>query len=33
MTPEALQKVLDELAVSRASRMRAWENLQEIAGY
>jgi hypothetical protein len=30
ITPEALQKMLDELAASRASRRRAWENLQEI---
>jgi hypothetical protein len=29
-TPEALQKLLDELEVSRASRKRAWENLQEV---
>jgi hypothetical protein len=29
-TPEALQKLLDELEASRASRKRAWENLQEI---
>ena len=30
MTPQELQKVLDELEASRASRRRAWENLQEI---
>jgi hypothetical protein len=30
VTPEALQKILDELEKSRASRRRAWENLQEI---
>jgi hypothetical protein len=30
ITPEALQKLLDELEASRASRRRAWENLQEM---
>jgi dsDNA-specific endonuclease/ATPase MutS2 len=30
MTPQELQKVLDELEASRSSRKRAWENLQEI---
>jgi hypothetical protein len=30
MLPQELQKVLDELEASRASRRRAWENLQEI---
>jgi hypothetical protein len=30
VTPEAIQKILDELEASRASRKRAWENLQEI---
>jgi hypothetical protein len=30
ITPEELQKLLDELEASRASRKRAWENLQEI---
>ena len=30
ITPEALQELLDELERSRASRRRAWENLQEI---
>jgi hypothetical protein len=29
-TPEAIRKLLDELEASRASRKRAWENLQEI---
>jgi hypothetical protein len=29
MMPQQLQKVLDELEASRASRRRAWENLQE----
>ena len=29
-TPKALQELLDELEASRASRKRAWENLQEI---
>jgi hypothetical protein len=28
--PKELQKMLDELEASRASRKRAWENLQEI---
>jgi hypothetical protein len=30
ITPEALQKLIDERDASRASRKRAWENLQEI---
>ena len=30
ITPQALQNLLDELEASRASRKRAWENLQEI---
>src|SRR5580704_12683987 len=30
MTPQELQNLLDELEASRASRRRAWENLQEI---
>jgi hypothetical protein len=30
ITPEDLQRLLDEVAASRASRKRAWENLQEI---
>jgi hypothetical protein len=30
MTPQELQNLLDELEASRASRKRAWENLQEI---
>jgi hypothetical protein len=30
ITPQDLQKLLDERAASRASRKRAWENLQEI---
>jgi hypothetical protein len=30
MTTQEIQKILDELQVSRASRRRAWENLQEI---
>src|ERR1700694_872233 len=30
ITPRDLQKLLDELEASRASRKRAWENLQEI---
>jgi hypothetical protein len=30
LTPKALQNLLDELEASRASRKRAWENLQEI---
>ena len=29
-TPQELQDLLDELERSRASRRRAWENLQEI---
>jgi hypothetical protein len=29
MSPEEHQKMLDELEASRASRKRAWENLQE----
>jgi hypothetical protein len=29
-TPQAIRKILDELEASRASRKRAWENLQEI---
>ncbi len=29
LTPDALQKLLDELEASRASRRRAWDNLQE----
>jgi len=29
-TPRAIQDLLDELEASRASRKRAWENLQEI---
>ena len=29
-TPKAIQDMLDELEASRASRKRAWENLQEI---
>src|ERR1700751_3675921 len=29
VTPEAIKKLLDELEASRASRKRAWENLQE----
>jgi hypothetical protein len=28
--PEDIQKLLDEREASRASRKRAWENLQEI---
>ena len=28
--PQDLQKLLDEREASRASRKRAWENLQEI---
>jgi hypothetical protein len=31
MTPQELQKVLDELEASRSSRKRAWENLQRVA--
>src|ERR1700722_943984 len=30
MTPRELQNLLDEIAASRASRKRAWENLAEI---
>jgi hypothetical protein len=30
VTPEALQELLDELERSKASRKRAWDNLQEI---
>jgi len=30
MTPQELLDLLDELKASRASRRRAWENLQEI---
>jgi hypothetical protein len=30
MTPQELQNLLDELEASRASRRRAWDNLQEI---
>jgi hypothetical protein len=30
MTPQELQKMLDELEASRSSRKRAWENLQEL---
>src|SRR5260370_39486068 len=30
ITPQGLQKLLDEREASRASRKRAWENLQEI---
>jgi hypothetical protein len=30
ISPEDLQKLLDEREASRASRKRAWENLQEI---
>jgi hypothetical protein len=30
MTPQELQKMMDELEASRRSRKRAWENLQEI---
>src|ERR1700730_10536655 len=30
ITPQELQKLLDELEASRASRKRAWENLAEI---
>jgi hypothetical protein len=30
VTPGAIRKILDELEASRASRKRAWENLQEI---
>src|SRR5258708_36340039 len=30
INPQELQRLLDELEASRASRKRAWENLQEI---
>jgi hypothetical protein len=30
ITPQAIRKLLDDLEASRASRKRAWENLQEI---
>jgi len=30
MTPQELQKILDELEAARSSRKRAWENLQEL---
>jgi hypothetical protein len=30
ITPQELQGLIDELEASRASRRRAWENLQEI---
>jgi len=30
ITPQAVQKLLDEVERSRASRKRAWDNLQEI---
>jgi dsDNA-specific endonuclease/ATPase MutS2 len=30
ITPQAVQKLLDEVEKSRDSRKRAWENLQEI---
>jgi hypothetical protein len=30
MMPQELQNLLDELEASRASRQRAWENLQEM---
>src|ERR1700754_740917 len=30
LTPQAVQDLLEELEASRASRKRAWENLQEI---
>jgi hypothetical protein len=30
ITPQALQELRDELETSKASRRRAWENLQEI---
>jgi len=30
ITPQDLQKLLDEREASRASRKRAWENLQEL---
>jgi hypothetical protein len=31
ITPQAVQELLDELEASRASRKRAWDNLQEIS--
>ena|ERR1700730_4999570 len=30
LTPGAIQNLLDEIEASRASRKRAWDNLQEI---
>jgi hypothetical protein len=30
LNPQELQNMLDELEASRASRGRAWENLQEL---
>jgi hypothetical protein len=30
ITPQAVQKLLDEVEKSRDSRKRAWDNLQEI---
>jgi hypothetical protein len=30
LTPKAIQDLMDEVEASRASRKRAWENLQEI---
>lgn len=30
INPQELQRILDELELSRQSRRRAWENLQEI---
>jgi hypothetical protein len=30
ITPEALQELMNELEASRASRKRAWQNLQEL---
>jgi hypothetical protein len=30
LNPEDLKKILDEVKASRASRQRAWQNLQEI---
>ena len=30
ITPQAVQKFLDEVEKSKASRKRAWDNLQEI---
>jgi hypothetical protein len=30
MTPQELQNLMDELVVSKTSKRRAWENLQEI---